>query len=495
MPILPEHSPLLLLGFLGTVALMAACSGDTPTAPEADPPSLAQAITGTFSICHTTGAAGGSIIQVTAAELAAHQRHGDYVTRVFVSHAADQPSDAAHFRRIVDAVDAARAVRSSHHELQSAPCRITIVVAAGVYRGTDEFANTSKNLEHFPYVIDMPDITLRGALVMALDASGRATGASSTHETTTLAPIRALSDVDGGGGLFFVVGDPTGSAGNGFTLEGFALRSGRAPGPDAVGTGLLSFDVRNLIIRGNRLEGFFETIDLRGSSGLVKANHLKDGGQCDICIAGPGTYRVADNRLLAGGTHGIFTSPAINTEPEVPTTSEVVADISNNVVRDHRKEPISAGIRVGAVGLGAPNIRGTSHIHVRDNLLVNNNFGLMIDALFPRPGTELKGDVDLNASGNVVRQSCQAPLFVAFARHTTALAGDGLPYLLNSTYRLSLGGDLRFSDAWFSNPKGLGNTLRVNGRLIAHTTRQFFDPTTCPGTAAITASGAGSGPR
>ena len=118
--------------------------------------------------------------------------------------------------------------------------------------------------------------------------------------------------------------------------------------------------------------------------------------------------------------------------------------------------PVSAGIRIGAVGLSAPDVHGTSHITVRDNLLVNNNFGLMIDALFPQPDTELRGDVDLTTSGNVVRQSCQADLLVAFARHTTALGSTGGPYLRNSTYRLTLGGDLPFSDAWFSNPGGLG---------------------------------------
>ena len=43
---------------------------------------------------------------------------------------------------------------------------------------------------------------------------------------------------------------------------------------------------------------------------------------------------------------------------------------------------------------------------------MNNNFGLMVDALFPQPDTELRGDVDLTTSGNVVRRSCQADLLV-----------------------------------------------------------------------------------
>ena len=320
---------------------------------------------------------------------------------------------------------------------------------------------------------------------------GRATGAGATQATTTLSPIAPLSH-QCGDALFFVVGDPAGSAGNGFTVEGFALRSGRAPGTDPVGFGLLAIAVNDVLVQGNRLEGFFETLDLRGSSGVLKANHISGGGQCDVCIAGPGTYRVADNRILAGGTHGIFVSPAIDSDPSIAPTSEIVADIVNNVVRDHRQQPISAGIRIGAVGLDAPDVHGTSHITVRDNLLVNNNFGLMIDALFPQPDTELRGDVDLTTSGNVVRQSCQADLLVAFARHTTALGSTGGPYLRNSTYRLTLGGDLPFGDAWFSNPGGLGNTLRVNGHAIGHITRQFFDPNSCPGATLATAQGTGA---
>jgi hypothetical protein len=473
---LPEHSAPLLLRFLGLVGLVAACSGEPPTSSNEEPPSLTQAVTGKFSICHRTGAA-GIIIRIPASALVMHRKHGDYLTSLFVSHESGQPVDEAHFRHIGDAYGAARDGRLARGELQSAACRITIAVAGGEYRGTGDADNTDKSLEHFPLVVDVPDITLRGALVMKLDARGRATGVGATEATTTLSPIAPMSDA-----LLFALGDPAGSAGNGFTVEGFALRSGIPRGADpVVGTGVLTFAVNNVLIQGNRLEGFLETLDLRGSSGVVKANHISAGGQCDLCIAGPGTYRVADNRLLAGGTHGIFASPAIDSDPSIAARSEIVADIANNEVRDHRQQPISAGIRIGAVGLGAPDVHGTSHIRVRDNLLVNNNFGLMVDALFPQPDTELRGDVDLTTSGNVVRHSCQADLLVAFARHTTALGSTGGPYLRNSTYRLTLNGDLPFRDAWFSNPGGLRNTLLVNGHAIGHITRQFFDPDSCPG--------------
>jgi hypothetical protein len=485
----PMHSSRTLLGCLSTVALLASCSGDPPTSVNPDLASKAVESASGFSICHGTGTT-GTIIQVSASELGSHRKHGDYLTSLFVSQEDGQPSDEAHFRHIGDAYGAARNGRLARGELQSGACRITIAVATGVYPGTDDAANKNKSLEHFPLVVDVPDITLRGALVMGLDASGRATGAGATQVATTLSPIAPLSD-QGGDALFLVLGDPAGSAGNGFTVEGFVLRSGSAPGTDPIGFGLLALAVNDVLVQGNRLEGFFEALDLRGSSGVVKANHVSGSGQCDVCIAGPGNYRVADNRILAGATHGIFASPAIDSDPSIAPTSEIVADIVNNEVRDHRQQPISAGIRIGTVGLGAPDVHGTSHITVRDNLLANNNFGLLIDALFPQPDTELRGDVDLTTSGNVVRQSCQADLLVTFARHTTALGITGGIYLRKSTYRLTLGGDLPFGDAWFSNPGGLGNTLLVDGHAIGHITRQFFDPNSCPGATLASARGTG----
>jgi hypothetical protein len=56
------------------------------------------------------------------------------------------------------------------------------------------------------------------------------------------------------------------------------------------------------------------------------------------------------------------------------------------------------------------------------------------------------------------------------------------PYLLNSTFNLALNGNLSWDDAWYSHPEGFGNTLVVDGQVIANGTRQFYDATGCPGT-------------
>ncbi|HSR93036.1 MAG TPA: hypothetical protein VLK88_17150, partial [Gemmatimonadales bacterium] len=54
-------------------------------------------------------------------------------------------------------------------------------------------------------------------------------------------------------------------------------------------------------------------------------------------------------------------------------------------------------------------------------------------------------------------------------------------YLLNSIYRLQLGGNIQWKDAWYSHPAGFGNTLLVDGNLISNGARQFYEPETCPG--------------
>jgi hypothetical protein len=481
-------------GLIGAVLVLASCAGDTPTGLNETPLSADAASVSRVSICHRSGTT-GTIIQVAAEALPGRLRHGDYLTSLMVSHATDQPSDGAHFRHIGDALAAARAGRLARDEGRTAACRITITVAAENFRGTSGDVG-GRDLEHFPLVVDVPDLTLHGAMVMRLDANGRATGGAVDHVVTALTPIEPLGiPVDAIVPLIVANGHPGGSAGHGLTIEGFVMRSGWA----GLGSGsyaVFAIRVRRLVIRGNRFEeGFDVPLDLRETNASIVRNHISGTGLCDICLAGPGSFTVSGNRLLAGALEGILTTPAIDAPeitppgvepPRLTATAVLSAEITNNEVRDHRRLPVGTGIRIGAVGLGTPDVYGTSHVTIRDNLLVNDNFALMIEGSFPGPGS--RGDIDATFGGNVLRQSCQADLFVAFARHTTGLGLFDDPNMVNSTYRLSLGGDLPFSAVWFSNPKGFGNQLVVDGRTIAHGYRRFFDAESCPartGTVAI----------
>jgi hypothetical protein len=75
------------------------------------------------------------------------------------------------------------------------------------------------------------------------------------------------------------------------------------------------------------------------------------------------------------------------------------------------------------------------------------------------------------------RRSC----CVAVPARDHGLGLSANPYLLNSTFQLALGGDVDWSDAWFSHPDGFGNTLVVDGQTIANGSRHFYDAVGCPG--------------
>jgi hypothetical protein len=439
---------------------------------------------GQVLVCHERGR-DAEVIEISPSALRAHLSHGDHVSRLWVDQAGTDGVDGMHFHRIGDALAAARAIRASRGETESAACRITIAVRAGTYRGSTA-ESTDPTMEHFPLVIDMPDVTLRGAFRMTADPSGRATGVGLQGDGSILLATPALViAAQVSPPLIVVNGHPGGSKGNGTEIRGFVLQSGHAVGDPAFGgQGVLALRVSGLDIRGNRFDnGFSESIDLRASSARIERNHLGGGaGTCDICLAGPGRYRASGNRLLAGGIPGIVVVPAIllPVPPEVeqfalPAAATVEAAIINNEVRDHLRKPVGTGLRVGAIGIGAPNVAGTSRVTIRDNLLVNNTFGLLVEAAFPVANTLRKGDVEVSLHGNRFVSSCQRDLLVSLSRHTTALGLSNQPYLLNSSYSLSLGGDLAWDDAWYSHPDGFGNSLTVDGVSIPNGARAAYD--------------------
>ena len=299
-------------GLLGAVLVLASCAGDPPTGANEPNLSADLASASRVSVCHRTGAT-GTIVEVSPADLAQRLSQGDYLTSLFVSHASDQPSDGAHFRRIGDALAAARAGRLARDEGRTAACRITITVAAGTSAARRSPMPTGRDLEHFPLVVDVPALTLRGALVMELDAAGRATGHESEGSRPTLVPVRPMPILDVSIPVIVANGQPSGSAANGLAIEGFVFQSGHHKVDEIGGQAVFSSRVRGLVIRGNRIEaGFSESIDLRESSATIERNHLEGtGGTCDICLAGPGTYLASGNWLAPAGSPAFSPSPPL----------------------------------------------------------------------------------------------------------------------------------------------------------------------------------------
>jgi len=452
----------------------------------APPHAHAQASGGGVSICHLSGQ-GGRILTIGGPALGGHLAHGDYVATLVVD--ASRAGDGVHFESISAALAAARDSRLEHDEGTQAACRITIEVPGGTYEGTAS-APADGTLEHFPFNVDVPDITLHGAMVMEMDTDGRATGIGAGGVESTLTPTEPLPVLNGSSTPLIVVNaHPGGSAGNGLVVEGFVFQSGHDAAVDAGGQGVLALRVSGLVVRGNRFEGgFTESVDLRGTNGEVAQNHLSGtAGTCDICLAAPGRYRAYGNRLLAGGIPGITVDGVVGLpvpagiEPfELPAQADVVAEIENNEIRDHLRLPVGVGIRVDALGVGGPNVHNHVYASIHGNRVVNSRFGIIVHAAFPVAGTDRMSHADVSLGGNVFEQICQARLLVSLSRHTTALGLTNNPYLLNSTFRIDLGGDLPWDAAWFSHPAGFGNTLVVDGQTVPNGARQFYDANGCP---------------
>jgi hypothetical protein len=446
-------------------------------------------------VCHLEGST-GTITEVRITDLGKHLNHGDYVTQLEV---APMPltGDGIHFTRVTDAVNAAKAGRIVRGELTAAACRISILVAQGTYKGS---ANQSSDatFEQFPIVIDVPDITIKGAMKMLVDAKGRATGEAEAGSASTFVPSPALI-VEGGNSsqqgvsqeIIVLNGHLQGSRGDGAVIEGFVFQTGRTPGETTTGgQGILSMRVTRIEVRGNRFEGgFTEAIDLRASSGVVERNYLTGRGDaCDVCLAGPGEYTLKDNRLDGpGGIPGILSVPAtllpvptIMEQYVLPATATITSVISNNEIRGHLATPVGTGIRIGALGIGAPAVVGTSKATLKDNTITASTFAIIIEAAFPVASGSLHGDIDVTTSGNTISQSCQNDLLVSLSRHTTALGLTNQPYLRNTTYSLTIGSDLNWEDAWYGHPAGFGNTLTVNGGAVANGIHHAYDATrTC----------------
>jgi hypothetical protein len=444
-----------------------ACSGDSKSivAPPGE----------TVKMCRTAGTP-GTIVDVPVSDLAARKTQGDYVASLVVDPASTRIGDSVHFKRITDAMTVVRAVRQKRKETVSASCTITIDVAAGAYRGSTK-DSPDATLEKFPIVVDVPGVTLHGALTMAFDAALRATGAVAGSGVSTLTPIAGLVTDPAPDAIFVINGHPDGSAGNDVTIEGFALQSGHVGvDADTGGLGVFAMRVKNLVVRGNRFEpALTSALDLRASDAQVENNTIGGGLVCDVCLSGPGNFVVSGNRISKGGIDGVVLSslvvlpvPVGVEQYALPATASASATVMNNDIRDHLRLPVGVAVRVSAIGTGAPNVPQSATLDVRDNTLANNTFALLFEAGFPLANTTLKGDLTVTMARNTIQNSCQADLLVSFNRHATTLGVAQLtrPYIRNSTYNVSLGGNLRWDDVWYSNPSGFGNTLLVDGFTV-----------------------------
>lgn len=490
---------------LAALAVLASCTGDQPN------PLAPTAVTATrdagskVDVCHKPAGADARILEVSRNAMATHIDHGDYVTSLYVDEQGTA-GDGVHFNRISDAVRAASATRRAMSEKTTAACRITVNVAAGTYLGS--FYTADETLESLPIFIGVPDITLRGALVMPVDAASRALG-SSASGASIIAPDRPMIANQQTGplaeALVVVSDDAAGYHGDGAIVENFRLRSGHnLSGTTAGGIGIGALRVQNLVVRGIHFEPtVYSAVDFRASTATLATSFgQRLGPGCNLCIAGPGNYQISGNRVIDGGFVGLFLAPVavrpnfpmgLNADGIVvpayvaPLVIANAATVSNNDISNHRGNPmgLGAGIRLLSWVFDAPASSQSSVIRLEDNTLRHNIIGLIVDANTTPVASppRVPGNIDVALAGNAIGPSCRNSLLVSFTRFSRTLGASATQsYLSNSTYRLTLGGDTSWSDAWYDNSMGTGNTLLVDGATIPMAKRiaPSDNPAGCP---------------
>ena len=481
-PLMTAHR-VLLSHLIAAISLLGACSEVTPPAGE------------TISVCHLSGTS-GVLMDIKKSELMDHREHGDYVAALTVRRGSALNGDGIHFARITDAISSAREGRMYRGEKTTALCRITISVSPGTYLGRVN-DTLSAGLEELPLTIDVPDITLLGSLVMSTDSKGRASGTNAgSEQVTTIGASPGLISIKTGNTLdkyaeplIVVNGHPNGPRGDGAIIEGFVLQSGNGPDDIVGGNAVWAMRAKDLVVRGNRIEGgFSEPVEMRSSVGRVERNVLVGkGGSCALCMFGPGDYKVIANRQVgATGRLSVLVFPAIfaavppNVEQLVLGADALVtAEVTNNEFRNHQEVPFGIGLRVAAIGPGAPNVTGTARVIAQDNDLSDNRFGVVAEAGFLVAGTAQRGSIDLKLKGNTLTGSCQVGLLVAFNGQATAVGTQAGISTRNSTITLDLGNDISWADAWYSHPAGAGNTLMVNGQPVPNGSRAAYDARPC----------------
>ena len=195
-------------------------------------------------------------------------------------------------------------------------------------------------------------------------------------------------------------------------------------------------------------------------------------------MAGPGDYLAEGNRLVDGALGGLYVTAALAHLPfsigaipgavvepyELPGSAAVTARVLNNEVQGHLRKPIGFGLRILAVGPSSSAVPQSTRVVVADNEFSRNTFGVIADAGFPQAGTLRQATSMWRLHGNYhFAKLSGEPAGRRSPRHTGALGTTVNPYLASSTYRLGLGGDVPWAEAWYSHPDGYGNTLVVDG--------------------------------
>jgi hypothetical protein len=396
-------------------------------------------------------------------------------------------SAAAPYRRITDAGAAARTLRTSPSENRGTA--VVVWVAPGQYVGSSDWATLARNpaLEPLPIILDVPDLALAGATVLAPDAAGFPAEVVTGTETT----LTSREGVSGAQALLVVGPTSADVTGRNVTVRGLILDGGNG-GKSIDGIDLILDRAQGFAIQATVITGAADVgIRGRASSGTVEAS-LMTGVGLGAGLGGgnsswPAHVVVRNNRavanveggaLLAGSGVPILAPMLLPVAPGTMFDS-LTGEVTGNDLSNNAQDPnLSFGLRLFQLvpQMPAGQSSGSLTVAVSGNRIVNNSFGITIDAGFPyRDDPRLwSGTFHGSFSGNMVAGNRLASAFITFARFPAVIGGDSsslktFKYLQDSTFALSYtGGEL--DGFWFDNPstdpvdgRSLDNTLIVNG--------------------------------
>jgi len=345
-------------------------------------------------------------------------------------------------------------------------------------------------VEAFPLILDVPNLRLDGATILLTDEHGLPTGLIAS-ETRLVAkpPLTGLQTI-------LLIG-PTSSelTGIGVTVQGLVLDAGNngsaSDGRDIVIDRVSDFSIRRNVLTGSAALA----IDGRASSGVIEQNFIIGAG-CGTCISAgnneaPAHYSFLRNRsvenvfagvLVAGSSYGGVLHPALLPVAAGTTFDSVTAVISDNNLSDNNHDPhFTSAIRLFAFIPGVPTAQTGADldVSVTNNTLMNNSFGVKIDAGFAFRADQRTWTAGFRTifSGNSISGSKRTPALISFTHSTAAIYPAALKdfkYLQDSTLTIrDSGGDLE--GYWLDRPmtdpidgRTLNNVLEVNGVTIAN---------------------------
>ena len=289
-------------------------------------------------------------------------------------------------------------------------------------------------------------VAILGSNVMSLDADGLPTGVvAAGTETRLVAASTPAADT-----ILFV------NRADGGIIRGVKLANLTIEGGAGNVTSVLFVKTQDFDVRDNLMKGPIGlNISASASSGQVRGNYMTGVG-CGICIgagnaASPSVVDIRGNRAVNSRNGGVLLNGSGTDVDEF--ADQLDATIENNDLSESvALNGTGFGLRIFIIRRdpGAPvDNQSTGYVRavVRNNRMVHNQMGLILDAGFPYrrfagvcDSRTYTGGIDLTLNNNAIAASTVKPALITFTRSSTALNAaqrSQYKYLHNSTFRVS----------------------------------------------------------